>query len=232
VRATEYIVAGTPRTGSNLLCEGLTATGVAGAPNEVFAPDFLWIWRARWGLPESVEIGPYVEAALAHGTSRNGVRAFKIQWMHVPPLARDLSRSESDVLAWLLPAARFVNVVRRDRRAQALSWFRAIATNQWWRTDVPTASAPPEPELGAVRELEAHIESQQAAWLEYFAVRKIVPLTVEYEALDQNYRGEVARVLGFLGLDPTRAAAIPRPRLLRQADGVTADWRRHLELAS
>ena len=33
---TSYLVCATPRSGSTLLCEGLTATGVAGRPQEYF----------------------------------------------------------------------------------------------------------------------------------------------------------------------------------------------------
>jgi trehalose 2-sulfotransferase len=190
------------------------------------------MWRKHWRLEESVGISTYAEAALRHGTSSNGVAAFKIQWMHVAPLARELGRPGRDVLSWLLPGAKFVNIVRRDRRAQALSWFRAIETNEWWRFDDAPAPAAPVFDLDAVQELKAHIERQQAGWRDYFADKNVVPLTVEYEALDWDYRGEVARVLQFLGLDPSHAQAIPQPRLTRQADAVTADWRRHLELVA
>jgi trehalose 2-sulfotransferase len=234
VPARAYIVAATPRTGSSLLCEGLCATGVAGYPSEPFAPDFCAMWRARWGLDRTIGTRGYVDAALRHGTSANGITAFKIQWMHIAPLARELRLPEDEVLWKLLPGARFVNMVRRDRRAQALSWFRAIATDEWWRFD-DAATEPPSPpvlDLDTVRELEAHIEAQQAAWRRYCIEREIVPLTVEYEALDRDYRGEVSRVLRFLGLDPTPARSIPPPRLARQADAVTDGWRRHLELVA
>jgi LPS sulfotransferase NodH len=230
MRATAYIVAATPRTGSSLLCEGLAATGVAGRPNEFFAPDFRTMWRREWGLDDSASISAYVETALRQGTSSNGVRAFKIQWMHVAPLSLELGWPGSDVLAWLLPGAKFVNIVRRDRRAQALSWFRAIETNEWWRFDNAPAPMAPALDLDTVLRLEAHIKRQQAAWRNYFAARVVVPLTVEYEALDHDYRGEVARVLQFLGLDASHAEAIPQPRLTRQADAVTTHWRRHLDL--
>lgn len=230
--ATQYIVAATPRTGSSLLCECLCATRVAGFPNEPFAPDFRWMWRRRWGLPDSVAAPVYAQTALRHGTSPNGIVAFKIQWMHVAVLACDLGRSEGNVLSWLLPSARFVNIVRRDRRAQALSWFRAIATNQWWQFEEREAPAPPSPGLEPVRRLEWHIEAQQNAWLAHFAARGIVPLTVEYEALDEDFRHEIGRVLEFLGLDASPARALPPPLLSRQADAITAAWRERLEPAA
>jgi LPS sulfotransferase NodH len=231
MRATAYIVAATPRTGSSLLCEGLSATGVAGFPDEVFAPHLREIWREHFGLDESVGISQYVDAALRYGTSGNGVTAFKIHAMHVPGLAWELGSAPGEVLPLLLPDARFINIVRRDRRAQALSWFRANETDEWFRLGDAPAPPPPALDLDAVRELEASIDHQQAEWREYFAERRITPLTIEYESLVGHYRGEVARALDFLGLPPLGAAAIPQPRLARQADSVTTDWRRRLDLA-
>lgn len=232
MRATSYIVAATPRSGSSLLCEGLSATSVAGFPNEFFAPDFRWMWRKAWGLEDSIGINSYIESALFHGTSRNGITAFKIQWMHAAPLAEEMGRPGEDALSALLPGARFVNIIRLDRRAQALSWFRAIATNEWWRFGAASGPPPPAFDRAAVLSLEAHLQNQQNAWQRYFAERGIVPLTVEYEALGRDYRGEITRVLQFLGLDRLPAAAIPPPCLSRQADSVTADWRQRLDQAS
>lgn len=227
-RCGAYIVASTPRTGSNLLCEGLAATRVAGRPQEFFAPDFRDAWQKHWGLDDSVRPQEYVATALRHGTSQNGVVAFKIQWMHVAPLAAELGLPQAHVLSGLLPDAAFVNTVRRDRLSQALSWFRAIATREWSR--LHDSPAPPAPALDAeaVRHLELHIAWQQTAWTDYFQRRGIVPLTVEYEALDCDYRGQIRRVLEFLGLDPCLADAIAPPRLARQADEVTARWRQRL----
>jgi LPS sulfotransferase NodH len=228
---TVYVIAATPRTGSNLLCEGLSATGVAGVPQEYFAPDFVTMWRSRWGLDASSGPGAFVETALRHGTSSNGVTAFKIQWMHVARLAGCLGLVEAEVLPTLLPGAAFVNTVRRDRRAQALSWFRAIETREWGR--LAGSPAPPAPALDveAMVRLEAHIAWQQAAWEAYFAAAEVVPLTVEYESLDADYRGQLSRVLRFLGLDASAAEAVPAPRLARQADDVTVRWRRQLDSA-
>ena len=59
--------------------------------------------------------------------------------------------------------------------------------------------------------------------------RGIEPLIVEYESILRDYRGEVARVLEFLGLDASVARTIPPPRLVRQADSLTHHWRRLLD---
>jgi trehalose 2-sulfotransferase len=186
--------------------------------------------REQWGLPVSVDIGTYVNVALRRATSSNGVTGMKIQWMHVAGLAHELGCPERDVLPTLLPDAQFINIVRRDLMAQALSWYRAIATDVWWRLDDEPTPPPPPLDAGEVLALKSHLEMQQQDWQRYFAERGIVPLTIAYECLDGDYHGQVARALRFLGLDDSAAEYIPAPRLSRQADEVTASWR--LELAS
>jgi trehalose 2-sulfotransferase len=226
-------VAATPRTGSSLLCEGLAATGIAGVPDEVFTPEHRAMWHRYWSLDNAAGFSEYANAALRHGSTGNGVTSFKIHWMHVAALAKDSKCRSGDVLSELLPKALFVNVVRRDRLSQALSWFRANATNVWSRfDDVPADSLDPAPalDIDTVRDLEAHIDWQQTSWLKYFESREIVPLTIEYEALDEDYRGEIASVLAYLGLDTSAARRIPRPRRIRQADAITMSWRRRWDL--
>lgn len=227
--AVRYIVAATPRTGSSLLCEGLITTGVAGRPGEVFAPAFRSMWREHLALIGDTSFDDYLQAAVRHGTTDNGVYGLKLQWMHVSTLAREAGQSgpPARVLARLFPGSRFVNIVRRDRRAQALSWYRAEQTQEWWRWagDPPPAVREPRLDVAAVRAIERAVDEQQAAWERYFAAHGIEPLVVEYESLVEDYRGEIGRVMEFLGLDAATAGAIPPPRLARQADELTARWR-------
>jgi LPS sulfotransferase NodH len=216
-----YIVAATPRTGSSLLCEAMSGTGVAGRPDEVFAPDFRWMWFGRWRLPHNAPFADYFSAAMRHGTGPNGVYGMKIQWMHVSELARmsGTDGSTRAVLETLFPGARYINIVRRDRKAQVRSWFRAIRTNEWWRfADDPRPPAPePLPDPDYMLRLEKHLEWQQAEWERYFEARGIEALRIEYEVLAADRPRETARILSFLGLNTASAARIPPPRLVRQS---------------
>jgi len=235
IPATNYIVAATPRTGSGLLCYGLEDTGIAGRPAEFFAPHLRSQWCQSWLLSENVGFRQYHEAALRHGTTNNGFFGLKIHWMHVVSLAQDaLQADDSDlVLESLFPRAKFVSIVRRDRRAQALSYFRALLTNEWERF----GSADNQQTVGrvitlkpdAILALETDLCEQQQAWEQYFCRNGINPLVVQYEALATDYRGQVARVLNFLGLDERAAQTVPRPRLIRQSDETTLRWRLLME---
>jgi LPS sulfotransferase NodH len=226
-----YLVAATPRTGSSLLCAGLWATGIAGRPGEVFAPDFREPWRRHWSLQDDVDFATYLHRARREGQTSNGVFGTKIQWMHVAPLQREagFGGPPGQVLDRLFARARFVNTIRRDRRAQALSWYRAIATGQWYRTawDVPVRT-PAAPSVREIRRLESHIAWQQSEWERHVAERGARCLPVIYEDLSADYLGQIARVLAWLGLDASAAQRLPEPHLLRQADDVTDEWHRAL----
>jgi trehalose 2-sulfotransferase len=229
---TSYIVAATPRTGSNLLCGGLIKSQVAGNPEEYFEPGSEAKWRAAVGVSMDESYEHFVEAAKRYG-ARDDMYGMKIHWWHVADLARNAGfrgRPE-DVLEHYFPGALYVDIVRRDRLAQALSWFRAIETNEWFRL---AGSAPPvePPRLNpnAVRALMLNIERQQSEWMRYFQERGISALTVEYEELVSDRRGQIGRVLAFLGRDPA-AAEIPDPQLIRQADEVTDHWRDTMQRA-
>lgn len=243
---TSYILTSTPRTGSSLLCEGLIKTQVAGNPWEVFSPGSEAEWRAEVGVSMGESYGAFVEAAKRYGT-RGHAYGLKIHWMDVATLAHNIGfrgRPE-DVLEHLFPGALFVNIVRRDRLAQALSWFRALETEKWWRWSgappvepLPSATTrwegaspvePPPLDPDKVRALMVEIDRQQSEWLRYFHERGITALTVEYEELASDRRGQIGRVLAFLGRDPAAAAAIPDPLMLRQADDLTERWRRAMQ---
>jgi trehalose 2-sulfotransferase len=245
---TSFIVAATPRTGSTLLCEGLESTGIAGRPGEFFAPDFRVFWCRHWSMPEDASFETYLVAARSYGTTPNGVYGLKIQQGHVSDLAREASfvgehfgGDNDDVLEYLFPGSQYVNLVRRDRRAQAISFYRALATNEWVKRptedeqrlvfQLPRPEAPLAFDANAIRDLEEQLARQQDAWERYFFKRAIAPLVIEYEALVQDYEGQIARTLEFLSLDASVAQTLPSPRTVRQADEHTAAWRVRLDHA-
>ena len=77
--------------------------------------------------------------------------------------------------------------------------------------------------------MERSLDAEQAAWINHFTSRRLKVVTVRYEDLDANYRGEIARVLEFLGADPGHAAGLPLPPLARQSDHINDHWRRLID---
>ena len=79
-----YILCGTPRTGSTLLCSLLHSTGVAGRPESYFRQPGVELWAPQFGV-EITEGGPadypaYVAGAVRVGSTANGVFAARIMW--------------------------------------------------------------------------------------------------------------------------------------------------------
>jgi LPS sulfotransferase NodH len=231
-----YIIASTMRTGSYLLCEGLAATERAGNPREIFCPERRSMYEGQWQLPEGVAFDDYLRTAFAQGTTANGVFGTKIHRHHLEPLAREcgFKGEPAQLLRELFPGAKYVHLTRRDRRGQAISWYRAKISNEWWRIQgVPQpdlTGVTPEFHAPEIRRREFELERQQQAWDAFFARGEVEWIAMDYETLSANYRGEVARVLAFIGEDPALAKALPEPRLVVQADATTGEWRRKMDV--
>jgi trehalose 2-sulfotransferase len=251
MRHATYVIASTPRSGSSLLAAGLVATGVAGRPEEYFTPEHIGSYKEDLELPVNCSWAEYLAKVMAFAATENGVRGVKIHWRHVVLLARALGfRGDPGIaLDVLFPAAVFVNIVRGDRRAQAISLFRAETTGEWFRSPGSSRSVRPwglylarptpgrpavdltamAPTYEQIIGIERSLAAEQAAWTNYFTTRRLKVLTVRYEELDANYRGEIARVLHFLGADPTHVGGLPKPPLERQSDHINEHWRRLID---
>lgn len=141
--AISYIIAASPRCGSNLLCEALWSTGLAGRPEEHFL-----VWHRAVREPERLQadfVKPwlvpaplFLERVLAKGTGPNGVFGVKIMWnyfdividnMRTIPGYRGLEPSE--LLKAAFPNLRYIHITRSDRVRQAVSLAKAMQTQKW-----------------------------------------------------------------------------------------------------
>ena len=191
MRHANYVIASTPRSGSSLLAAGLVATGVAGRPEEYFTPDYLGAYKQDLKLPPHCSWPEYLTKVMTFAATENGVRGVKIHWRHVVSLARALGfRGDPGVvLEALFPATVFVNIVRADRRAQAISLFRAETTREWFRSVGSSAKLRPwglyltrpapapadltgvAPSYQQIVAMEQSLDAEQAAWTNYFTNR-------------------------------------------------------------
>jgi LPS sulfotransferase NodH len=233
--ASSYVIATTCRTGSYLLCDALSLSNVGGEPVEAFCPQYRQLYCQRWEIPLESDFEPYFQAVIRNGLSPNGVFGIKVHRCHLEPLTEGWCRGydEDDILPALFPAAKYVHLFRRDTRAQAISLYRAQATDEWWRirgeANPFARRERPAFDAAEILRLEQVLREQNAGWEAFFVHQRIVPLRLEYEVFEKNYQGEIARVLEFLGQDPQRAEALPEPRLVRQRDRVTDLWLKLLD---
>lgn len=228
------LICATPRSGSTLLCGLLRSTGVAGRPESYFRTEGLDEYADLWAVPraaDGVVDSAYVRAAVAAGSTSNGVFGARIMWGTMTELTDSLrstgdGRTASDVelLAEAFGRARFVHLRRADTVAQAVSWARAEQTHVWHPGErVAPGGQEPHFDRDLIGRLVDTITEHEAAWQAWFADRGLVAHEIAYEDLVADPIGVTRGVLDFLGLDlPSGGTIAVRDR--RQADDVNVDW--------
>lgn len=236
-----YILCATPRSGSTLLCDLLTATGVAGAPDSYFMDNLDPAWAAAWGLPDRAGLTDrgyaraYLDAAVSAGRAGGAVFGLRlmgrnradlmalIDAVH-PGLSTDRARIEAAFgrVLWL-------HLSRADRLAQAVSLVRAEQTGLWHMapdgTEVERLAppAPPVYDFARLATRRAALEAEEAGWQAWFAADGIAPLRIDYDTLAADPAAQAARVLRALGLPPAPAHRLT-PGVARMSDALTRDW--------
>jgi LPS sulfotransferase NodH len=213
-----YVVCSTPRSGSSLLCELLCNCGLAGAPTEFFDGQQMGDFMRVWGV-ETFE--GFVTELLRRKTGPNGVFGFKLH--------HDQLSAELVALDWAatFPGLRYVYITRRDHIRQAVSFSKAIQSEQWASTHDHNGREPRfDPE--ELRWCLRNIELQEQRWEEHFARHGIRPLRLVYERLVRRQERTLRETLRFLGLALPPGVRIPPPTLRRQADHHSERWVRRL----
>jgi trehalose 2-sulfotransferase len=247
-----YIIGATPRSGSTLLCDLLSRTGVAGRPAEHFehlqATDLPRQPRQYFedlDAPEVLDLlaptaaghprppGAFAERlpeVIRAGSTPNGVFATKVMWGYLPDVLvglRELPGADGlhapQLLEHAFPGVRYVQVLRRDKVAQAVSLWTAVQTAQWRDDgDGPVDPGhPPEYAFRGIDHLVDQLTAQERAWTRWFQAAGIEPVVVVYEELAERPRQVVGGVLEALGLEP---AEVPEPSMRRQSSSRSAEW--------
>jgi LPS sulfotransferase NodH len=246
------MVCATPRSGSTLLCRALTATGVAGRPEEYYEarrdtgrpPTPRDYFEGADGVDVDVllgrdhpeppapdyssleDIGAYqdhVDASIARGTTPNGVFGAKVMWGHLPDFAALAGGEPPELFDRLFGPPRYVWVSRRDRVRQAVSLWKAIQTQAWAAEDRDAPGRHAVYSFQAIDHLRLQLAANDRAWMKFFDTHRIEPLALTYEQVAADLSAAVRTVLEHLGLDPAAADGI-EPPLERQADERSRDW--------
>lgn len=236
-----YAICTSPRSGSTLLCNMLTATGIAGKPKSYFFGNTLDGWIEDLALDvaqaatESDLIQQAMQVAMAKG--RNGTAIFgqrlqahslaffleKLAVLH-PDAANDAERFQLTFGRTL-----FVHLRRPDKLDQAISYLKARQTGLWHMapdgSELERTAAHRDPVYDR-DQLHACIETfagYDQHWDNWFASQAIVPVRLSYDALSLDPLGTLRLVLEQLGLDPTAADSVT-PGVKKLADGINDDW--------
>jgi LPS sulfotransferase NodH len=218
-----YLLCGTPRTGSTLLCDLLRSTGVAGRPESYFRQPDEAAWRTRLGVPPAAGYRAFAAAVARAGTTPNGVFGARVMWGSLDRVVAELGPAETDLQA--LESAfgplQLIHLRRDDAVAQAVSWARAEQTGYWQHGD--TATTTPRLDVDQIDALVRTVHEHEAAWADWFARQGVRPHHLTYEELVRDPGAAVRGILTHLGLS-TPDGWMPVLRHRRQADDLNASW--------
>jgi trehalose 2-sulfotransferase len=124
------------------------------------------------------------------------------------------------------PNGRHIFMTRRNKVRLAVSWWKAIQSDEWHRqaggiskvTDIEDAYS-----FEAIHHLYCESVVRECGIQEFFAEAGIIPLTIAYEDYLQDYEATVERILGYLEIDLVDVTIAP-PYYDRLADETSAVW--------
>jgi LPS sulfotransferase NodH len=239
-------VCGAQRSGSNLLCEVLSRSGVAGRPTEHFVPafpgaqtlghDHAGFEKSSWARERGLASFPeFLRAVVAEGSSANGVFGTKLMWNALAGFLEKLA--ELPGCDELEPAARlevafahprFIHLRRRNRVRQAVSWALAAQTGHYSSHEAAsrTPLAKPVFDLQLLDGLHRLIRDADEGWEAFFAESGIQPLRLWYEDLVRDLEAALAGILAWLGVSAPARIDLRDLRHQPQATALNAEWER------
>jgi LPS sulfotransferase NodH len=238
-----YILCGTPRSGSTLLCEMLWATRAAGRPNSFFRELDIAEWADAWGVPHPHSFDDaafdraYLKAMVREGSAQTGIFGIRIMWASMADAERRLGRALgrtgdlTELFALAFGQPLYLHVTRKDKVAQAISRVRAEQSGVWHLTadrNVLEGTHAPGPTVydhNRIAALVAELEEHDPAWEKFFTERAVEPMRLEYESTVADPQKALRQVLQRLGADPALADDIEVPTA-KMGDGTSEQWAR------
>ena len=225
-----YTIWFSQRTGSTLLCKALQSTGIAGQPNE---------WLFTTDLLDKYRLDRYTELQQRLwqlGSTSNGVFGVKTgacepyfsQIIDIFKQFPGCNPKSNRVEIWdnAFPNCKHIYMTRRNKVRLAVSWWKAIQTQEWHRKQgqQPTAvDLKDKYSYDAIAHLFAECSMREAAIQEFFSEGSIVPLTIVYEDFILNYEATIRSIIEYLEL-PSGNISLASLPLQQLADDVSEEW--------
>jgi len=230
-----YLICAVPRSGSNLLSDGLRDTGRAGRPNQFFLPSAEPNFRAAHRFAPDVNFADYVRGIVAKSATSNEVFGFKLMGFHLNPFLARLRQtgefggseaSDLEMLVAAFPRLRFLQITRRDKLRQAISKARAVQTGLWKVKEGKSEQADPVYDQALIAQSLFETEEEEKIWSAFFTRVDRRPFQVEYEQLCRDFKGTLTAVLDFLEIRVRWGTQIRPPATIRQGDALSDEWER------
>src|SRR5215510_13955630 len=228
-----YAVCTIPRSGSNLLTDGLRDTRRAGMPKQFFLPKGESRYAAELELDATADYAAYVRGVVNSKTTHNEVFGFKLMSWYLDDFLKRLrathgfgnsAAGDLELLRKAFPHLKFVRIVRHHKLRQALSTARALQTGLWKVQEGKTTLREPEFNADLIEQSLREAERQEQTWDDFFRGIGVEPFLVEYEELCQRYEATIRLVLDFLKIKMPPDVRIGPPVTTRQADEISRIW--------
>ena len=212
-----YVIATTPRSGSNMLALDLWHSGVMGAPLEYFNARHNGDLRRRLGVGESHSLLAAVQAVR---TSPNGIFGTKLFIDH-------LARYRTELEPLVQPGTLWVYLTRNDKLAQATSLVRASQDGAWIRLGnaaAPAVSGLRDYDYYEIRAAMRQMEREETAWENFFATSGIEPVRLSYEAACEHLAAATGHLVKAAGAQIDESAVLEIPQTRVQRDDRSRIW--------
>jgi len=236
-----YIICGTPRTGSTLLCDLLASTKTTGNPNSFYRRQSISWWAEEWNLPsldmvsEKDFIAVYLNAAIVAGKGETDIFGLRLMGGNLEELSTILDQifphlpSDTARLEKAFGRILYIHLSRKHKLAQAISLVKAEQTGLWHiapdGTELERLAPPQEPQYDfeRIKRVVLELESYDTSWNSWFNDQGIEPLRVGYELLSANPVEMLIRICKELDVKTPNLDDI-RPGVAKLADETSFDW--------
>jgi LPS sulfotransferase NodH len=187
------IVTGSFRAGTSFICTLLEKNGLPSVGKEKFRKYFPF---RKPGTEKAFR----EQLGETFATAQDGLFCSKLMWPHrnYLSLALDYGRDEAAAFAQSFPDAKWINVIRRDKFAQAISFWKAKLTDRW---HVHGDEAEPEViyDFEGIRKAFVELSGHDMLWQDFHARAGTGARSITYEDFLTDVAGKLHELLGFIG---------------------------------
>lgn len=185
-----YILAITPRSGSTMLCDILSSTGLAGDPKE-----YLNMNRMKKILSED-EFKKYISVLQRRRVTSNGVFGIKMSYIQAEPYMT------GNLLHNSISNPKYVCLFRKNIVKQAISSYIAAESRKFHVEVEKKVKIPDVPyNRGRILNRIKNIRQQERKWMRYFEDNSLSYIKLFYEDIVEDTHGCVKLILRYIGID-------------------------------
>jgi trehalose 2-sulfotransferase len=227
--ALTYFLLASHRSGSSLLCDLLSKTKVAGQAGEFFLH---WRGHSHSGWDFS-DYPAYIQRVFDETTTPNGVFGVKLMtgsaggikgfFEQLEPFPLFSKLTDVEKVRAIFPNLHCLYLTRRNKIAQAVSWWKAIQNEHYHSSpDKPMPATPLKYDFAAIDHLVSEIMMEEAAHQAFLDELGIIPHTIVYEDFMQDMEGTVRGITDFLGIK--ESYRFQASRLIKMQDSLSDEW--------